>query len=365
MVIESYKVETAARRSYVKTESERTQMTQWRGGEQRQITAERQAVYAEFSQTAQQMLAGQGEENAQATLNGEGQGNAPAASTGPGGVSMAAPTVRSPYELKLEMLRQFIYQLTGRRINVSFENLGMGAFQTMPSGKIRMLPFAQGGEIIREKTTFESEAVSFAAKGLVKTADGKTIDIDMQLNMSRSFYESSKTTLNWGSPGGKLCDPLVVNFGGKAASLTQRKFSFDLDADGKMDEIAFAGAGSGFLALDKNGDGKINDGNELFGPQSGNGFADLRGYDADKNGWIDENDEVFAKLRVWSRDEYGNDQLFTLKELGIGAIYLGETETQFQMSDDKGQMQGQMRSTSFFLKENGGAGYIHHIDLLA
>ena len=48
-------------------------------------------------------------------------------------------------------------------------------------------------------------------------------------------------------------------------SISDQKFKFDINADGKEDDISFVGKGSGFLALDKNGDGKINDGSELFG----------------------------------------------------------------------------------------------------
>ncbi|MDL2220840.1 hypothetical protein LJC55_04150, partial [Eubacteriales bacterium OttesenSCG-928-N14] len=141
-------------------------------------------------------------------------------------------------------------------------------------------------------------------------------------------------------------------------------FEFDLDFDGSMDSINFAGQGSGFLALDKNGDGKINDGSELFGPSTGSGFSELRNYDHDANGWIDENDDIFNNLLVWSKDKDGNDQLFKLKDLGIGAIYLGDVDTEFSFKGEGNQTQGVMRSTSFFLKESGGAGTVHHVDLM-
>lgn len=74
--------------------------------------------------------------------------------------------------------------------------------------------------------------------------------------------------------------------------------------------------------MDINGDGKINDGNELFGPKSGNGFSDLAAFDEDGNGWIDENDFVYDKLRIWTKDKYGNDSLLAIGKKGIGAIYL-------------------------------------------
>ena len=77
---------------------------------------------------------------------------------------------------------------------------------------------------------------------------------------------------------------------------------FDIDADGEEESISYLQGGSGYLALDKNGDGVINDGSELFGTKSGDGFADLAEYDADGNGWIDENDPIFDKLLIWAKD---------------------------------------------------------------
>ncbi len=119
---------------------------------------------------------------------------------------------------------------------------------------------------------------------------------------------------------------------------------------------------SGFLALDKNGDGKINDGSELFGATSGNGFADLAQYDSDGNGWIDEADEIFDKLLIWSKDENGNDQLVGLGKAGVGAIYLGAQDTQFSMNSQQNQMNALIRQTGMFMYENGGVGTIQQID---
>ena len=140
-------------------------------------------------------------------------------------------------------------------------------------------------------------------------------------------------------------------------------FKFDLDADGKEDEISMLGKDSGFLALDKDGNGKIDDGSELFGTKSGDGFGELREYDSDGNGWIDENDEIFSKLKVWCKDENGNDVLMDLKEADIGAIYLGEQQTEFSLGGEDGYRDGVIRSTGVFLRESGDAGTIQHVDL--
>ena len=136
-----------------------------------------------------------------------------------------------------------------------------------------------------------------------------------------------------------------------------------MDSNGTADQISFAGSGSGFLALDKNSDGKINDGNELFGPQSGNGFSELGKYDSDNNGWIDENDSIFNNLRIWTKDSEGNDKLFALGEKGIGAIYLGNIDTNFKMKNQDNDSQGEIQSTGIFVKENGSVGTVQHIDL--
>ena len=127
--------------------------------------------------------------------------------------------------------------------------------------------------------------------------------------------------------------------------------------------MSFVAPGSGFLALDLNGDGKVNNGSELFGPKSGDGFADLAKYDSDGNNWIDENDPIYDKLRIWTKDSDGNDKLLALGEKGVGAVYLGNVDTNFSMKDSGNNLQGQISKTGIFLRENGTAGTINHIDL--
>lgn len=206
----------------------------------------------------------------------------------------------------------------------------------------------------------ESETSAFTSTGVVKTADGREINFGIQLEMSRSFtaqYES------FSQADYIVCDPLVINLSTDTASVTDQKFMFDIDSDGEEDSISFTGEGSGFLALDKNQDGTINDGSELFGTKSGNGFEDLSAYDGDGNGWIDEADDVFANLKIWTKDEEGNDKLINLKEAGVGAIYLGNATTQFSLNDEQNQTNGIIRKTGVYLRESGEVGTVQHLDL--
>ena len=209
--------------------------------------------------------------------------------------------------------------------------------------------------------TSESESTTFASQGFVKTQDGRKLGFHVEVSMSRAFMSQidSLETKNY-----IKTDPLMINLDTNIGSVSDQKFYFDLDSDGKEEKISFAGKGSGFLALDKNGDGTINDGSELFGTKSGDGFKDLAAFDEDKNGWIDENDSVFSRLKVWTKDEDGNDHLMNLKDADVGAIYLGNSETQFSFKDEEHRLNGELKKTGIYLREsNGAAGTLNHVDL--
>ena len=207
----------------------------------------------------------------------------------------------------------------------------------------------------------ESESVAFASSGMVKTQDGRSIDFNIEVSMSRAFTSqiNTLTTQNY-----IKTDPLVINLDTDIGSVTDQKFLFDLDSDGDEEEISFAGKGSGFLALDKNGDGRIGDGSELFGTKSGDGFKDLAAFDEDGNGWIDENDSIYSKLKVWTKDEDGNDYLINLKDADVGAIYLDNVDTQFSLKDGNNRLNGEIKKTGIYLHEStGAAGTLNHVDL--
>ncbi|CAM2064420.1 hypothetical protein SCOR_03565 [Sulfidibacter corallicola] len=206
----------------------------------------------------------------------------------------------------------------------------------------------------------ETERTAFQASGTVKTADGREIQFDLDLEMSREYYTEQNLSIRIGE---QLTDPLVVNFGGGTAQLSNARFSFDLDSDGTEEEMHFLAGGSGFLALDLNGDGSINNGSELFGTQSGDGFGDLAAYDEDGNGFIDEGDSVFDQLLLYNKDAQGTDRLQSLADQGIGAIYLGSASTEFSLKDTDNQTLGQVRRSGVFLRENGSVGSVQQVDL--
>lgn len=215
-------------------------------------------------------------------------------------------------------------------------------------------------------SSYEKEATSFQGYGRALTQDGRVIDFNVSFGMSREFREYSH--INIDAMSKFLIDPLVINVGSDVTNISDQSFYFDLDADGQKENVRMLGRGSGFLAMDKDGDGIINDGSELFGTRTGDGFGELREYDEDGNGWIDENDvNTWSALKVWIKDSSGKDQLLTLKEADVGAIYLGEVSTEFTEYSDMtlaSKVNGQVRSTGIFLHESSNlAGTVQHVDL--
>ena len=224
---------------------------------------------------------------------------------------------------------------------------------------------------VGETYNVEQEDTSFSTVGTVRTKDGREINFNVNVNMSRRCEEYYREELNVAQFA--LYDPLVINLNTDVTELSDQTFYFDLDADGEEEEISML-KGSGYLALDKNGDGVINDGSELFGTKNGDGFADLARYDEDGNGWIDENDSIWSKLKIWCKDENGNDVLYKLSDKGVGAICLKNVSTDFTMQGDRKAQDGTMnanatnaviRKTGIFLYENGNVGTVQHVDMAA
>ncbi len=291
--------------------------------------------------------------------------------------SVGKVNMRNSSEQTLTSIRQitvqYIFQLLfGARRNrmrdwISEDDCGGQSSHTSSGGagtqnqnpastaNLRVMTYQQ------ETFHLEQENTSFSTQGTVKTADGREITFNVNVEMSREFQSSFSEDLYMAAF--RLCDPLVINLDCDAAQIEDQTFYFDIDADGEPDEVSRLGGGSGFLALDSNEDGVINDGSELFGTKSGNGFKDLAKYDEDGNGWIDENDPIWSRLKIWCKDEDGNDVLYRLADKGVGAICLQNVSTDFTMQGTGGQTRGVVRSTGIFLYENGLAGTIQHVDM--
>lgn len=379
MIVQDYALSMDATRDYSSYVEKEESLVAWRGGAEAREAAYREPVKVSLSPNSLERIRAGEASNLAVELNLspsalKRMGSA-AASPKIDDSDEAEDAPATVDELKVELLERLFFLITGKKVELQVftgEEI-QNAITKAHTEATEILERSratneQGEELVGwgvdyqyHEVNIENETTRFNAEGVVKTADGRQINLDLSLTMSRQFIDETHISVK---AGDALIDPLVVNYAGPAADLADAKMKFDLDSDGKEDSISVLAPGSGYLALDENGNDVIDDGGELFGPRTGRGFSELADHDDDGNGWIDENDSVFDRLRIWNRDENGNDTLFTLAQVGIGAIHLGTADTQFDLTGDTGDLNGRLRETSVFLKENGEAGTIQEIDLV-
>lgn len=136
-------------------------------------------------------------------------------------------------------------------------------------------------------------------------------------------------------------DPLAIDLDGDGIELISLEDSntyFDLNVDGFAEKTGWLGSDDGFLVLDKNKNGNIDDASELFGDQTGfeNGFEQLAQYDLNKDGVINAKDKIFNKLKVWrdinSNGKVEKGELASLSKLGIRSFDLEWKDTNEMIS---------------------------------
>jgi len=271
---------------------------------------------------------------------------------------------------QLALMRDLIALMTGVRVRVYTGREASAEAPTPPQRPVQAQADSAPG---RQRAGFglvyeqrevieETERTQFSAQGVVRTADGREIRFTLQLDMQRSYRQESSFSLRLGDA--TAIDPLVINFDGTAAQLQDQRFAFDLNGDGETENVPLLAGNRGYLALDTNQNAVIDNGLELFGPGTGNGFAELARHDSDGNGWIDEADPIYQQLRVWTPSADGTGRLQTLAELGVGAVQTATSATTpFALRTADNTPLGAVRSTSVYLREDGGVGTVQQIDL--
>lgn len=207
----------------------------------------------------------------------------------------------------------------------------------------------------------EKQSLTMSANATINTAD-KSLNVSLSSNLFYSHVDVTEFTIQ-GQKRGKWneIDPLVLGLNGKLADVDKKeKFDFDLDGDGAKDRLALLEDGNGFLALDKNNNGTIDDGSELFGAKSGDGFADLAMYDDTKDGVIDENDKIFSKLKVWLKNT-GASSLVSLDDVRVGALIVESVSSKFDIKDGTDTL-AKLQKTGLAVMEDGSGNWLSHVD---
>jgi hypothetical protein len=160
-------------------------------------------------------------------------------------------------------------------------------------------------------------------------------------------------------------DPIVLDLGDPGLVLSGTA-SFDLNADSQAETLAWTGGEDAILAMDLDGSGAIESGNEVFSPFfNGGGFADaldaLASLDANGDGVLDGKDQAFADLLAWvdanSDGESQSDELIPLAELGVTSFDLDADGVSYLVDGQRIIAEGQ------FTKSDGSTGDYAAVEL--
>ena len=159
-------------------------------------------------------------------------------------------------------------------------------------------------------------------------------------------------------------DPLVFDLDGDGIELNALAGTtgtqFDIDGDGFYEHTGWVSPDDGFLTLDVNGNGTIDDISELFGGAGVSGFTALAEYDENEDGVIDASDTIYSNLTIWrdlDRDGVTDDgELSTLSELNITSISLTATDADEEIA------QNHVTRTGSFTYGDGTTGTVGDVE---
>ncbi|MBU3696300.1 calcium-binding protein [Dechloromonas sp.] len=199
-----------------------------------------------------------------------------------------------------------------------------------------------------------------AAAGYYSNQKGFTLD-----DLLNSLFGRART---WTQPK----DPLALDLDGdglETVGITATtQILFDHDGDGVKTGTGWVKGDDAFLALDKNGNGTIDNGNELFGvdtvmsngQKAASGFAALADLDSNHDGLFSSLDAQFANVRVWrdlNQDGISQaEELQTLAQTGIASINLSSTASTTNLGNGN-----VMSAVGSFTKTNGQTGAVGEV----
>ena len=212
--------------------------------------------------------------------------------------------------------------------------------------------FVVNASVVDESSDLTAEVVS-NARGMIKD-DDRNPNYPNNPDVPTDPNDPENTPVR---------DPIIIdlNRDGTSTSKLNGAVNFDIDNNGFKEATGWISKDDAFLAYDRNGNGIIDNGNELFGDKTvsvgaygytsktaENGFEALKEFDSNNDNIIDEKDKDFDKLLLW-QDLNTNGltekgELKTLKEHNIKSIDLRYKETQI---DNNGNLIKQTSTVTF------------------
>ena len=223
--------------------------------------------------------------------------------------------------------------------------------ESLPNEVLDKYTTGEYNQRIKNKKAFTSLVIAFGAEALLEYINkviaetgalDPLFDFIGQLNVFGSFLGTELYNINQATHTSLQSaldfvfrrDPLVLDLDSDGIETTPADGSvlFDHNADNQKTATGWIAPDDGLLVLDRNGNGTIDNGRELFGDNTlknngelaTNGFDALADLDANQDGLVDINDTEFANLRVWqdlNQDGISqNNELFTLDQLNIQSI---------------------------------------------
>jgi hypothetical protein len=211
-----------------------------------------------------------------------------------------------------------------------FRLLGMSAADAAAAAAGLASPMAARARASVESFHMESSAISASSEvtatgsrqSLSLVVQSIDIAVDRKTGTVTVTQQSLSVSVEVRTGDMVQSDPLILDLAGNGIALAAvGDRLFDLDGDGKLDRPAWVAGDDALLALDRDGNGAIDDGRELFGDQNGaaDGFGELARFDVNGDGGIDAADPAFAKLKLL----FADGRQDALADHGIVRLRLG------------------------------------------
>ena len=257
-------------------------------------------------------------------------------------------------------VKQTALQLTAAGVTVT--DLGGGVWQVLN------LPNLFDYEIVSQTSSFQAVQIdALVGTGTFKLGalttsvlqvQGVSFSVPINYTDADGDLVSSTIAVNLAAP----IDPVVLDLDGDGAEFlsTAAGVTFDYFGDGSPESTAWVGADDGLLAIDRNGDGIINDGSEIVFARDG--LTDLQGlaadYDSNRDGFLTAADNSFGLFGIW-QDANSNGitdagEYRSLSDAGIVSIGLVSDGVTYTAANGDVSVAGEATYT----KANGATGLV-------